>query len=109
MSAKDFPMKNKEINDDNKYEGRVLETSDYIKRCVQKAGLSQRQEKRFRVANLQNKGILFEDDFMQIGIRTNMIYDYMSNKNHLNCTLFIENKKRIFAELSSFLNLISRP
>ena len=47
---------------------------------------------QFKVSCLKAKSLLFENDFMQIGITTNIVQDYASSKNVLRLIVYYGNK-----------------
>lgn len=48
--------------------------------------------RKLKVANLKHKSLLIDNQEVQFGIKTELIFDYMTSKNHLLVHLFIGNK-----------------
>lgn len=50
--------------------------------------------RKFKSGNLKKKFLLIDNHEVQFGVRTELIFDYMTSKNHLLFSLFIGNKSQ---------------
>ncbi|KRX00517.1 Coatomer/clathrin adaptor appendage, Ig-like subdomain [Pseudocohnilembus persalinus] len=87
-----FPMKNKQIIDERIYEGRQINYDTTIQDLVESSGLNPSTIRKFKMSNLKTKSVLLDTKEVQFGVKTQLIFDYLSSRNHLLVQIFIGNK-----------------
>lgn len=92
MSVHDFPLRNTDMQDNTRFKGQIVNLDRSMFDEVTQSKLSVSHQRRFKISNMQRKCILLESPQIQIGIKSGLIYDYMSQRQHLKLELYFGNK-----------------
>eukprot|EP00825_Cyclidium_porcatum_P029314 TRINITY_DN3132_c0_g2_i1.p1 TRINITY_DN3132_c0_g2~~TRINITY_DN3132_c0_g2_i1.p1 ORF type:complete len:400 (+),score=64.43 TRINITY_DN3132_c0_g2_i1:521-1720(+) len=92
LSVHDFPLKNTDFQDNSRFKGQLICFDKSLFQDVLQSKLTLSHQRRYKISNLRSKCILLESVEIQIGLKTNLIFDYLSQRHHLKLSIYVGNK-----------------